>query len=266
MDAYTDFARVYDELMDNIPYDKWFEYLHSLLKEFKIEDGIVAELGCGSGKMTRKLAGAGYDMIGIDLSMDMLQIAMEKKYEDKNATKKDILYLNQDMREMELYGTVRAFVSVGDSMNYLLEKKDLVQVMKLCNNYLDEGGYLIFDLKTAHMYRDLMGNRTITDTRDDVTLIWDNYYDKDKHLNEYGMTIYTDSGKTDEYGNAYFTRFEEKHLQRAYSLSEIKSAVKQSGMELVAIYDAFTHNEPTRKSERVYVIARETHQEGKKYI
>jgi hypothetical protein len=111
-----------------------------------------------------------------------------------------------------------------------------------------------------------MGNRTITDTRDDVTLIWDNFYDKDKHLNEYGMTIYTDSGKTDEYGNAYFTRFEEKHLQRAYSLSEIKSAVKQSGMELVAIYDAFTHNEPTRKSERVYVIARETHQEGKKYI
>ena len=108
----------------------------SLLREEGIDDGLVLDLGCGTGSLTEILAREGYDMTGIDLSPDMLQIAMEKRMESG----RDILYLNQDMREFELYGTVRAIVSICDSMNYLLEKADLVQTLRLANNYLDPGG------------------------------------------------------------------------------------------------------------------------------
>ena len=78
MEAYTSFAAVYDTFMDNIPYKAWSTYLIRLLKKHGIEDGLVLELGCGTGNMTRLLAEAGYDMIGIDLSEDMLMEAMAK--------------------------------------------------------------------------------------------------------------------------------------------------------------------------------------------
>ena len=115
MEAYGDFARVYDMFMDNIPYEAWCRYLTELLEEYGVQDGLVLELGCGTGSMTELLAARGYDMIGIDNAPQMLQKAMEKKQESGQ----DILYLLQDMREFELYGTVKAVVSVCDSMNYM---------------------------------------------------------------------------------------------------------------------------------------------------
>ena len=131
MEAYTGFASVYDLFMDNIPYKDWCAYVTGLLKEHGISDGLLLDLGCGTGKLTRLLAAEGYDMIGVDLSEEMLEIALEHEMEDP----KQILYLQQDMREFELYGTVRAIVSICDSMNYILEKEDLVQVFKLVNNF-----------------------------------------------------------------------------------------------------------------------------------
>ncbi len=143
--AYTGFAAVYDMFMDNIPYGEWCDYLTGLLREHGVEDGLVLDLGCGTGSVTELLAHAGYDMIGVDLSEEMLQIAMEKRAQSGH----DILYLLQDMREFELFGTVRAVVSICDSMNYLLEWEDLQTVCELVNNYLDPGGIFIFDLNTS---------------------------------------------------------------------------------------------------------------------
>ena len=127
LEAYTGFAAVYDIFMDNVPYEEWGEYIHSLLKDRGIEDGILLDLGCGTGTMTEKLADYGYDMIGVDNSEDMLELAMEKRMESG----KDILYLLQDMREFELYGTVRAIVSVCDSVNYITEPEELEEVFRL---------------------------------------------------------------------------------------------------------------------------------------
>ena len=125
MSSYESFARVYDLFMDNIPYEEWCGYLTGLLEDQGIRDGLVLELGCGTGNMTRLLAGKGYDMIGVDNSVDMLEIAMEKKEEEGQ----DILYLLQDMREFELYGTVRAVVSVCDSMNYITDEEGKTPVL-----------------------------------------------------------------------------------------------------------------------------------------
>ena len=142
--------------MDNVPYDEWGAYLVSLLKKYGVEDGLVLDMGCGTGAMTRYLDAHGYDMTGIDLSEEMLTIAKEK-------SSSDILYLLQDMREFELYGTMRAAVSVCDSMNYILEEEDLLQVFSLVNNYLDPGGIFIFDLNTVYKYQEILGEQTIAE-------------------------------------------------------------------------------------------------------
>ncbi|MCD8336258.1 MAG: class I SAM-dependent methyltransferase, partial [Lachnospiraceae bacterium] len=142
MASYESFARVYDLFMSDTPYDEWCEYLHSLLLHYGVADGLVLELGCGTGQVTERLAAFGYDMIGVDNSIDMLEIAREKmterQPEEDNAPRPesgaDILYLLQDMREFELYGTVRAVVSICDSMNYITDEVDLLQVFRLVNN------------------------------------------------------------------------------------------------------------------------------------
>ncbi len=267
MNAYTGFAKVYETFMDNIPYEAWTEYLTGLLKEYGVTKGsLLCELGCGTGSMTRRLAEAGYDMIGIDLSEEMLDIA---RYEHPEC-EKDILYLNQDMREFELYGTVAVVVSLCDSMNYLISEEDLLQVFKLVNNYLDPGGYFIFDMKTEYHYETLMGNRTIVDNREDCSLIWENFYDKENKLNQYDITIYAkaefeDEEEEDEDMPPLFERMEESHVQRAYSVEQIKELLKQAGLEFVAVYDSCTKDAPKPDSDRVYFIAKETYQENKFY-
>lgn len=247
MDAYTGFAAVYDMFMDNIPYEQWSEYLTALLEEYGVTDGLVLDLGCGTGTLCRLLAAQGYDMIGVDISDEMLEIAMEKHAKNPDG----ILYLHQDMREFELYGTVRAVVSICDSMNYLMEYEDLVQVLKLVNNYLDPKGVFVFDLNTVYKYREELGEQTIAENRDEGSFIWENFYDEEEMLNEYDLTLFI----REEDGR--YRKYEETHYQRAYSLETVRQAIDEAGMEFMAAYDAFTKEPPREDSERVYVVARE---------
>ena len=245
MEAYTSFAMVYDEFMDNVPYEEWCGYLAGLLEEYGCRDGLVLELGCGTGAMTRLLAARGYDMIGLDSSEDMLSIAREWQ-EDAG-----ILYLEQDMTDFELYGTVSAVVSVCDSMNYITDEQDLVQVFRLVNNYLDPGGVFIFDLNTLYKYEVLLGENTFAENREDCSFIWENDYDPEGKINEYDLTLFIreDDGR--------YRKYEEVHYQRAYTLEEVQKAAREAGMAFAACYDAFTRMPPSPDSERMYVILRE---------
>ena len=267
MDAYTGFAEVYDMFMDNIPYETWCEYLTGLLKEQGVTEGLLLDLGCGTGTLTRLLAAEGYDMIGVDLSDEMLEIAMDHQREKPDG----ILYLLQDMREFELYGTVRGIVSICDSMNYLTEYEDLVQVLRLANNYLDPGGVFIFDLNTVYKYSEILGEQTIAENRDEGSFIWENQadlrtpsarnkeifrVDQEEGINEYDLTLFI----REEDGR--FRKYEETHFQRAYEQKEVEEAIREAGMELVAVYDAFTKEPPKPDSERLYFVVREHGKQG----
>ena len=247
MEAYTDFADVYDTFMDETPYEEWCEFLVGILEEYKVPKGLVLDLGCGTGTLTEMLSKEGYDMIGVDNSQQMLAIAMEKK----EFSGENILYLLQDMREFELYGTVGAVVSVCDSLNYLLEEDDLVQTFQLVNNYLDPKGIFIFDFNTVYKYQEVIGDSTIAENRDDCSFIWENYYHEEAEINEYDLTIFVK--EKDE----LFRKFEENHYQRGYRLVQMKAALEKAGMEFVKAIDADTHGEVTEVSERIYCIARE---------
>ena len=247
MDAYTGFAAVYDLFMEDVPYVEWSRWILEVLKKYGIKDGLVLDLGCGTGRMTELLAQAGYDMIGIDQSEEMLEIAMEKKERSGH----DILYLCQDMRAYELYGTVRAVVSVCDSMNYVLEEEESLHILSAAaRNYLDYGGLFVFDLNTVYKYRELLGEQTIAENRDEGSFIWENVYDEEERINEYDLTLFIreDSG--------YYRKYEESHYQRAYPMDTVRVLVEQSGLELLELLDAYTQEPARADSERVCVVCR----------
>lgn len=258
MEAYTDFARVYDTFMDETPYEEWCEFLVTLLRRYEIKDNVtdvnllqeknsVLDLGCGTGTLTQLLAKKGYDMIGVDNSQEMLQIAIEKREQSGL----DILYLLQDMREFELYGTVGAVISVCDCLNYLLDEEELLTVFKLVNNYLYPQGVFIFDFNTVYKYETVIGDRTIAENREECSFIWENYYYPDKELNEYDLTVFVKNNSSDD----MFRRFQETHYQRGYRLEQMKELLKRAGLTFLEALDADTHGEVTAASERIYIIA-----------
>ncbi len=249
MESYDGFAGVYDLLMDNVPYREWTQRVIAELKQEGIDDGLVLELGCGTGTICELMAEAGYDMTGVDNSPRMLQAANEKKLTGGH----DILYLLQDMREFELYGTMRAVICICDSINYLLTKEDLLSCFKLVNNYLDPAGLFIFDFNTVHKYRDIIGDAVIAENRDSCSFIWENEYDETDSINDCLLTIYS------QRDDGAYVRSEEEHVQRGYELSEIKELICEAGLEFVKAWDGEGDGDIARTESlsRIFVMARE---------
>ncbi len=247
MEAYTDFAGVYDIFMDETPYDKWRDIVKAVLEKYGIQKDLVLDLGCGTGTMTELLAEVGYDMIGIDNAQEMLNHAITKRDESGH----DILYLCQDMREFELYGTVKAVISLCDSINYILEPGELKDVFALVNNYLDPEGIFFFDFNTDYKYREIIGDAVIAENREECSFIWENYFYEDECINEYDVTVFVKEE------DSRYRKFTETHYQRGYTLEEIKKLLEAAGMSFVEAMDADTKEAVTERSERIYVTARE---------
>ena len=259
MEAYTDFAGVYDVFMDDTPYGEWFDFIRELIEKYGIskpesakdvlesERNLVVDLGCGTGTLTELFAAAGYDMVGIDSSGEMLERAMEKKERSGS----EILYLQQDMRELSLYSTVGTVFSVCDSLNYILEEEELAQVFKLVNNYLFPGGIFLFDFNTVYKYAEVIGDATIAENRENCSFIWENYYHAEEEINEYDVTVFIK-----EQGELY-RKFTETHYQRGYTAEQMVRLVQAAGMKVELVLDADTHQAATEKSERIYILARE---------
>ncbi|MBQ7446330.1 MAG: class I SAM-dependent methyltransferase, partial [Eubacterium sp.] len=306
MSSYQTFASVYDLFMDNVPYDDWCELYTDILKEHGIKEGILLDLGCGTGAMTRRFAKKGFDMIGVDASAEMLDMARDAELSrnaelakdvapsvDSDASekqdymtsqkvflKKDILYLQQDMRSFELYGTVAAVVSVCDSMNYILEEEDLQQVFKLVNNYLDPGGLFVFDMTTPYQYENVLGENSFCESRDEAAFLWENDYDPESRINEYDLTLFVredDDRNAVQHENdllqdgmsegchdteASYRRFVETHYQRAWDPEEVIQLLEESGLEYLGVYGTDEYQpgnlrELQDTDERMYFVARE---------
>lgn len=257
MQAYESFARVYDELMDNVPYDEWCNYLLEILRKNNIQQGCtICELGCGTGSVTERLAENGYKLIGIDYSEDMLSIAMEKRAyriieNDPDEDNDNIHYLHQDMRELDLGIEVDAVISICDSINYITAPEDLVTTFKKVKESLSDEGIFVFDFNTRYYYSETVGETTIAEDREDVSFIWDNYYDEEENVNELALTLFIRKDDSNLY-----EKFEELHLQRGYTFDEMKDIIEKSGMNLVAAYKAFSYDKPDDETDRIYFIVK----------
>lgn len=247
MEAYSEFAKVYDVFMEDIPYEKWVNFIDHCMTAYNITPQIICDLGCGTGKMCTLFAERGIEMIGIDHSEEMLMLAKEKA----KARKHNILYLMQDMSEFELYGTVDLIYSVCDSMNYLLEEEQLLNTFKWVNNYLEPQGLFIFDMSTPYKYTSMLSNKTFADQTEDAAYIWENYYDEEEEINEFVVNFFI---KNEE---GHYERTEEFHYQRAYPIDTIKELLNKAGLELIGVYDDYTDTPYQESALRATFVARE---------
>ncbi len=275
-ESYRSFASVYDEFMDGTDYHKTADQIQDMITRFGVskptqkrtgaseardvllaaEKNLVVDLGCGTGKFTEILADRGYDVMGIDLSEEMLGIALERRDSLRHRT----LYLCQDMREFELYGTAGTFVSVGDSVNYLLTDEDMIKLFKRVNTFLFPGGIFVFDFKTLHLYRDVIGDNTIAEDREDCSFIWENWYDDESRINEYDLSLFIRETGVKEDDNL-FRKYQEIHRQRGYTLEEMKRFAEEAGLTWIAEMDSDSMGPVSEESERILCVVREN---GKK--
>lgn len=247
MSTYDEFAFLYDELMNQVPYEEWIEFIISEFLANIKPIRLVCELGCGTGNITLPLAKRGYEMIGIDFSENMLMIAREKAYEENL----NILFLLQDMREFELYGTVDAIISVCDSCNYI-DSTGLKSVFKLVANYLENEGLFIFDLNTRYKFESIYANQTFTEIGEDYAIIWENQFDPSSGCNEYNLTGFIENPEVSAY-----ERFEEVHQEYTYDHQSVLNWIENSGLCVIAAYDNYTKEPAHELSERItYVITK----------
>ena len=238
------------ELMMNLYKDSELDPLMTFISEKKLElSGENQNLSYNDQrKVKQMLRGIFISKIRnnkIDLSEEMLAIAQEK-------CEKDVLLLHQDMRELTLLEPVDAAICAGDGVNYLETLADFEKTVKRVHKYLKPGGVFIFDLKTDYYFREIVGNRTITDNRDDASYIWENSYDAEKMRNEYLLTVYElfDDEKD------LFVRTDELHMQQVFPTEQVKEILERNRFSVEAIYEAFSEKEPSETSERLYVAAR----------
>ena len=253
MPAYDSIASVYDNINSEIDYSAWADFIEESFKKYlPAKPELVLDLACGTGSMTLELHTRGYDMIGADMSEDMLSQAYEKAY-DKEIS--GVLFLKQDMRCFELYGTVGAVVCCLDSVNYLTADGDLDKCFACVHNYLDPDGLFIFDVNTPYKFQHIYGNQHyIFEDNDSYGNIaycgWQNDYDPQTKLCNFYLSVFT------EEENGSYSRSDEVQTERCYTKEELTSSLEKCGFELIGFFADYQFSNPDDNCERWYVIAR----------
>ncbi|MCH5209970.1 MAG: class I SAM-dependent methyltransferase [Oscillospiraceae bacterium] len=245
MNSYRDFARIYDSLMHrDVDYEKWADYIENLFDMYSVNPHLVCDVACGTGNMTIPLAKRGYDMTGVDISEDMLNIARSK------SEGLDILYLNQSMADIDLYGTMGAFLCMIDGINYVLTPKSLLKFftrIKTC--FMDNDGIFIFDISTEYKLRNVIGSETFVHCGNNIFYTWQNRFIEKRRISDMFLTFFVKRGKL-------YERFEERHLQRAYSADELTYLLKKAGFAKIDIYDELSFSAPAPDSSRIVFVCR----------
>lgn len=254
-DNYSAISSVYDKINSKIDYSAWADFFEVCFDRFlPSRPELVLDLACGTGSMTLELASRGYDMIGIDASPDMLNVAYSRKYSLE--LPRDVLFLLQDMREFELYGTVGAVCCCLDSLNYLTDDGDLEVCLSLVHNYLDPSGLFLFDVNTPHKFEHVYGSNSYVYEEEDCGegrfCVWQNFYDPQSSLCDFSLTVFERSADDP----TLYSRHDELQCERCFTRSEIEAALASTGFELLGVYSDLDFSPATDTDERWYVVAR----------
>ena len=244
---YGIFASFYDKLMDDSPdYDGWTEFLKSVLDSHNVsERAQILDLACGTGEFTNRLALLGYDMIGVDLSGEMLALAREKA----SGLSREPLFLEQDMRYLDLYGTVDAVVCCLDSINYLLTSRDLAMTFERVKLFLPSGAPFIFDVNTKYKFENELAQNAYVYESDGVFCTWENFYNPKTSVCDFRLTFF-EEGRDGKY-----RRYEENQKERMYTDKAIKAALKKAGFSSVSVYGDLDFSPLEETSTRAFYIA-----------
>ncbi|HHY83147.1 MAG TPA: class I SAM-dependent methyltransferase [Clostridiales bacterium] len=241
---YQDFAYFYDTLMKNVDYNKWAGQVENIFKYYGKSPKTIVDLACGTGGITNLLAAKGYQMTGIDISEDMLFVAREKAR--KLGLK--IAYVCQDMVHLTLHRPVDAILCMCDGFNYILEKEKLKTAMGRIYSYLIPGGILVFDISSYYKLSSILGNNTMAENNEDISLIWLNHFSKDTSILEMNLTFFVKQGRL-------YKRMDETHLQRAYREEEIKEILEECGFTGISAFSPNDLSPPGKRSHRIFFAA-----------
>ncbi|MBP3441352.1 MAG: class I SAM-dependent methyltransferase [Clostridia bacterium] len=245
MSEYNAFAEVYDRLTGNIEYSKRAEFIRTLLTRYGIaDDAIVLDLACGTGSLTVELAKYGYDMIGVDSSPMMLSQAQEKMYDNELS----MLFLCQDMTELDLYGTIDAAVCTLDSLNHLEKPDDIRDTIDKVGLFMNHGGIFVFDVNTIYKHREILGNNTFVYDCDDVYCVWQNQLCDDDSV-EISLDIF-------EYDDGAYFRESESFKEIACPIDMYKKWLCDAEFGIIDIYDEMTSNKLCDTTQRAVFVAR----------
>lgn len=244
MNIYNEFARLYDELMEDVDYESWFNYIEEIFRNYNVSPKKILEMACGTGNLSYYLGKKGYKLTCFDLSEDMLSEAYEKLRKFKN-----VKILNQDMVNFKFSETFDAVISICDSINYIIDEKDLMKTFVNVWNHLEDGGIFIFDINSFYKLRYIIGNNTFVEDRESIFYVWENYFDEDTNVCNFYLTFFVS-----EDGESYI-RFDEEHKERAYKTEEIINMLKEAGFSKIDYYSAFKFEKPNNKTERINFVA-----------
>lgn len=242
-------SSVYDEINKEIDYDRWARFIDRLaIEHYGSRPKLGLDLGCGTGSMTLALTSLGYDMTGVDISPEMLDIARERAEALRVSDK--ILWLLQDMTDFELYGTVDIAVSCLDSINHLSGRGEVDRCFSLVHNYLSPDGIFIFDINGRAKFEKVYGDNTYTYETDEGIVIWQNEYNPSTRLCNFYITAFT------EQPDGRYVRKDEVQRERMYTLKSIKRKLSLAGFEFLGAYSDYNLTEATDADERIYIAAR----------
>jgi len=249
MDApYSVMAPFYDAVNAELDYSAWADFIEAQFARFaKEKPSLVLDLAAGTGKMTVELAKRGYDMTAVDLSGEMLSLAAERIAE---AGLTGVLLLQQDMTELELYGTVDAVVCCLDSINHLSGRGELTRCLSLVHNYLNPDGLFLFDVNTPHKFEHVYGNNDFILESGDSICCWRNIYDRESGLCEFDLTVFTE-GRDGRY-----TRRDTVQQERCFSEAQLRRALKRAGFEVLGIFGDYSFTPAAAEDDRWYIAAR----------
>ncbi len=243
IEIYGDFASCYDRLMSDVDYSQWADYLVSIFERYNCKPKLIADLGCGTGSFCLEMDRRGYEMIGIDASAEMLSCARQKSLDAGS----EILFLNQDITEFELYGTVDAITCLMDSLNYITYKNDLKRMIKWVYNYLDPKGLFVFDINSPYKFENILASNVFCETSEDVSYIWQNSYDKRSRICRFDLTFFVREG-------GLYRRFDEVHYERSYDVRDLEKMLVSAGMKILGIHPAFGFGKPGPRCERIFFV------------
>lgn len=247
MTGYSVFARYYDSLTANIDYKKRAEYFNSIIEKFKQTDGnILLDLACGTGSISEQMSRIGYDVIGVDYSDEMLGIALDKKFDSGL----NIQYLCQDMRKLDLYGSMDVTICALDSINHLNSLKDVKKVFQNVALFSEPDGLFIFDINTIYKHRNVLANNTFTYETDKVFCVWENTFIPDTDEVKMNLEFF----ELEE--NGLYSRSSDSFSEKAYSEESIEALLNECGFELLGKYGDDTLLPPACDSQRIVYAAR----------
>lgn len=238
---YRDFAWVYDVLNENADYDALARYIIAQLHSFGIEDGTIADLGCGTGDLTLRLAQAGYDMLGVDASEDMLSILQNKAWESGCD---NIFLVHQKLESLRLYGTVRAAVSSFDTFNHIGPYAKLQKAIFKAAQYIEKGGVLLFDMNTPYKHEEVLADNTFELQTEEVECIWKNHFDAENARTRITVQIQTDR-----------EAFTERFYEYMYTLTQIQQACEAAGMTVRSVCDGEAFAPLRGDTQRYFITA-----------